>query len=1105
MLMLKKPLRLKSLLGITYNDAFSDRIRANYEFMTAVITKEELLHLLLGEPKQTEQRSSVTMIVENTAVVNQNEIIIQLINQVLNRVLMMGETGIAYQDNVYIGCILRKFGIADIRTFLERIRSSKEEYILKNQLLKKYEREKNFLKIYELTGNKKPENQTDMDKISVENLEKKEENYLYEKVVQRLCTMEIYQIVSEWNYTQGAGQKILFHNELALSEQQENVLNMRLVQKKREYVYPHCQMNFISLNLYETELPDNVFNRKRNIAVAENSISVVEYHVSVMRENVFAHLLKAALFSLAKSVSLAAVFRQDYGKKENHWFEMGFEICNIAKNTLNRCQWQYQNRQVLNIGEIQRVLEQQNHLYRYELYALQKLTENKESIKELLIYKENIKDREIKSRLDQDNLNENKPEQDYLEQSGLNQYNLEQNVLDKTWPKQNNSKENNLNQDRAEKSSLDNKEITLKLKEILNGKNIEAVRNAERWKEKMESFRAVDKEKHIEKGLTEKKPEGKEQPKKQERNDEWKRVAQETENEKLQKKRYTENKKIFLDLYFEIQRIEMAENYLSKYFRISGKKSEEIGEESLAVFEKFSVPVNEWVEEIFLKERKNKEHFSESQQKQIIEYFSESQFEGENKENKQNNNRTENNFSQNNIIFSQTTQLNENKSEKDIRKRDNLEIDIKERTKEKIAEKKQIQREKIQIEREELQKEKTTEEIHEIFNKLTVQKRVVYEQKENSNISEQNNLFFNTKSGWTEQPLISGSQNLYGIYENQTDTDQTISTLYQVSPDEKEISEKNEKEIQKVFRELDLQTHKTDYNKSTADIQSLSNPISFVKTQSESAGNASVLETQNNYQVSEVLTDIVQPKIIHQNNTDIHNLNQIKKDIREQAAEAMKEIQSKNSQEQTIQATREIQSKNIQKQTIETAKELLSKNVQKQAAETTEKILEKELVLEHMPLTETEKNIQKEVEKGTQKDVIQQIFHEIETEILYETQKNTQNLQKNQNYFYQTKVAEIVYHQIRPDMPEPVDLNENTKRNTNITVTVTEKMLSQNKIKISGFPATNQNQTKTDIKQINEAVQVIQNNIQKHINQITEQVYQKIEKKLQNERRRRGL
>ena len=76
MLMLKKPLRLKSLLGITYNDAFSDRIRANYEFMTAVITKEELLHLLLGEPKQTEQRSGVTMIVENTAVVKDRKSVV---------------------------------------------------------------------------------------------------------------------------------------------------------------------------------------------------------------------------------------------------------------------------------------------------------------------------------------------------------------------------------------------------------------------------------------------------------------------------------------------------------------------------------------------------------------------------------------------------------------------------------------------------------------------------------------------------------------------------------------------------------------------------------------------------------------------------------------------------------------------------------------------------------------------------------------------------------------------------------------------------------------------------------------------------------------------
>lgn len=766
MLMLKEPMRLKSLLGITYNNAFSDKIRANYEFMTAMITKEELLHLLLVEPEQAEQKSSVTMIVENTAVVNQNEIIIELINQVLNRILMIGEAGITYQDNVYIGCVLRKLGIADIHTFLERIQNRKEEYVLKNQLLKKYEQEKNFLKICRFTENRNPKNQTNIDKMLAESLEKKEENYLYEKVIQRLCTMEIYQIVSQWNYTQGAGQKILFHNELALSEQQENVLNMRLTQEKREYVYPHCQMDFISSNLYETELPDNIFSGKENIAVEENNVSVMADNISVTREKVFTHLLEAALFSLVKSVSLAAVFRQVYGKKENYWFEMGFEICNIVKNTLNRCQWQYQNQQLLNAGDIQKFLEQQNYLYRYELDVLQRLTENKEGIKGLLIYKENTKEKELKNSLEQNSLSENKLEQNYLEQSNLNEDNLEQNVLsenrleqnslnenwlkqnvlnenrleknglNENWLEQNNFKQNDLNQNKEERSSLDNKEITLKLKEILNGKNIEAIRSAEKWKEKIESFRAADKENYKEKESTEKELERKEQQTEkkqiekwqvekeqvekilgekeqiekkqkeiQEGKDEWKKKVHETENEKSQEKWYTENKKTIFDLYFEIQRIGMAENYLGKYFRISGKQSKEI-EESLAVFEKLPIPVSKLIEEIFLKGTKNREQFYQSWQKQDIEYFSENQFEEESKQNKWNNNGTENNFSQNNIIFPQIIQTTENKLQEDKQRKDNLKINIEKRITKKIIEKEQIQREKTEKEQNQIEKNK---------------------------------------------------------------------------------------------------------------------------------------------------------------------------------------------------------------------------------------------------------------------------------------------------------------------------------------------------------------------------------------------------------------
>ena len=90
-------------------------------------------------------------------------------------------------------------------------------------------------------------------------------------------------------------------------------------------------------------------------------------------------------------------------------------------------------------------------------------------------------------------------------------------------------------------------------------------------------------------------------------------------------------------------------------------------------------------------------------------------------------------------------------------------------------------------------------------------------------------------------------------------------------------------------------------------------------------------------------------------------------------------------------------------------------------------------------------------------------------------------------------------------MSKPTDVSQTINKDTTKTIAVTEKILSQNQIKLSGLPAINQNQAKSDTKQINEAVQMIQNNIQKHINQMTEQIYQKIEKKLQNERRRRGL
>ena len=1001
MITLKKPLHLKSLSGISYKDAFSDRIRANYEFLTAVMPKEELLHLLLEEPEHQEQTNRIAMIVENIAVLNQNSIMIELINQMLNRILMIKETGITYQDNVYIGCILRKMGISDVSAFLQRILSRKEEYILKNQLLKKYKQENESLSIYELAEHEKPTNQTDTGII--QNLEKKKENFLYEHIIQRLRTVEIYQTVSRWNYTQGAGRNILFHNELALSEQQENILNIRLVQEKRKQIYPHCQMNFISSNLYEAELLQNIPDRKENITV-ENKISVT-------RENVFSCLLKAAVFSLAKNISLAAVFRQFYGKQQTDWYEIGFEICNTAKNTVNRCQWQYQKEQAINTDDIQKFLKQQNHLYHYELSILERFAANMENRKKLLIYKK--EEKELES-------------------------NWEQTAWNKNVTEQNNSEQNSFYEDREEKIGLENKEILFKLKELL-------------------------------------------------------------------------------------------------------------------------------IEELFLKRKKNREQLYEDNQKQTVEYFFEGQFKEKIRENKWSNPAIKNDFSENNSMFSRTIQTTENKSREENQKNENSKVSIEEKPKEKIAEKEQMQREKLQMEtekiqreksekeklqkeklqiekekiqkeksekeklqienfeKEEIQKERVTEEIREIFHQFITQKRAPYEQKENFNISDQPEFFFDTESGRTEQLSISKSQNLYenqtNIIENQKNTDQPNSVLQKESSNEDKIFEKSRKEVQQVFHKLNLQTQQTDNKKQTASIPSLKHPSSFIKTQSESVVNELALKSQNRYQGSEILTDIVQSEIMNQDNTAIYknidtyndidtynNTNIYNNTGTYNNTDTYNSVDTYNNTD--IYNKSQIK-KDTLEQIIEAGKERLSENIYQQVIKPTETISVKESVSKHMSIMETEKDIQKEVqkevEKYAEKEVIQQIFYEIETENLHEIQKNTENLYNNKNYLQKTKAAEIVYHQMGHDMPKPADVSQTINKDTTKTIAVTEKILSQNQIKLSGLPAINQNQAKSDTKQINEAVQMIQNNIQKHINQMTEQIYQKIEKKLQNERRRRGL
>ena len=128
-----------------FDDSLEKRIEANYGLISAVIRREELLHLLMEEPEELAP-VQITTLVENVSVKNQNEITVKLLNQLMNRILVLGEGNVTYQDNAYITQVLGKLGIHDVSRFISRMRSSMEELRTQRELARLYQNRKDILK-----------------------------------------------------------------------------------------------------------------------------------------------------------------------------------------------------------------------------------------------------------------------------------------------------------------------------------------------------------------------------------------------------------------------------------------------------------------------------------------------------------------------------------------------------------------------------------------------------------------------------------------------------------------------------------------------------------------------------------------------------------------------------------------------------------------------------------------------------------------------------------------------------------------------------------------------------------------------------------------------
>lgn len=352
MMRIKAPLKLKSLVLLSgtvgFTEGFVNRIMANYVFMTADIRKEELLYLLLGEPEQLRETSSVMVLVENTSIENRNDIIHNMINQLINRIITMDINNVTYQDNVYITCILKKLGITDVSRFIKQFKNGTEEFFIKEQILNLYQNQKaDFVKVCRNLDI----NQTKYT-LSVNKALKDEENYLYNAIYKRLMTVNHYQTLYKWNHCQGRVNYYLSQNELTLAEQYEDVLYLELAQIREKF----------TANQYPFE---SGYGNEDEIEILKNR--------EITRESVLTGVIEAAVLWLIKSY---AVLRKSYHQKgKNDWYQIHYGISNVIRNTFERFRYYYQDNLVYKSNSIHEWAETRKKMYGYELRLLSEFNE----------------------------------------------------------------------------------------------------------------------------------------------------------------------------------------------------------------------------------------------------------------------------------------------------------------------------------------------------------------------------------------------------------------------------------------------------------------------------------------------------------------------------------------------------------------------------------------------------------------------------------------------------------------------------------------------------------------------------------------------------------
>lgn len=314
MLTMRPPIRVRFQTPIdTVHRDMEERIRGNYSLLTDRIRKEELLHVTASSPEFYFEQGGVTNILNEITDQSRQELRLEVINNLVNRILVSNTENFTYQDSVYIGNVLRKIGITDVTQFMKQISNLQSERRENKQLIRLYEENKAYLT--QITKNEQ-EKKRDIEKKDPVQSMQTEEYYLHETIYNRLNTGKIYQDIRAFVQGNVSNESKITSLEMTIAEQTSLAQTFQLHSLRNESLNTVMPLSYYHMNIYE------------GIGEEEE-----------MNESVSSGVTSAVLTNLLDQVFC---LKQESIERNHHrWYSVANAFFDTVENTWKRYQWNH--------------------------------------------------------------------------------------------------------------------------------------------------------------------------------------------------------------------------------------------------------------------------------------------------------------------------------------------------------------------------------------------------------------------------------------------------------------------------------------------------------------------------------------------------------------------------------------------------------------------------------------------------------------------------------------------------------------------------------------------------------------------------------------------